>query len=627
MKKLLIPVLAAVGVLTLAAKAPKDPVLLTVGGHPVTLSEFEYFYHKNDGNEIEHETPAQYLERFIDYRLKVARAQDERQDTTAEFRKDFKQYRREIARPYLSDTTIINQLLETSVAHTQEDVKIDVIVLKADDRALADSIYGAVNSGAADFNDMARRHSIDPSARRTGGDFGWLGANQAPYEIEEAVYETPVGHTSKAVETGGYLYLIHPTDRRENVGEVHGAHILVQFKEGLDTAAAHARIDSIYDILQANKSSFENLAKKHSDCPSAAKGGDLDWFGRGQMVPEFENVIFALGNHEYSKPFKTNFGWHIAKKIESRKPSKQRVEEITREMMKRDVRGLRPRLARAEQLKKEYNTRVDEAGREKLMSTVRTLGYDSAKVVLTADPTPLFFVADSTITIGNFLDANYRMNPRQSAETQLAKNLDDRLISATLVYEDHRLEQKYPEFRRQSNEYRDGLMLIASMEKNVWNKPAEDPAGLEAYFNANRDNYGYESPRWKGYILYSTSDSIIGRVDEYLKTVNPAPEVLGDSIKANFPKNVRIERVVLPKGENEIVDFIAFGGPEPSMANTRWKHYVTYLGHTINGPEEVADVRGRVTGDWTRELEKQYVDELRKQYEVKVNKKVLKKAK
>ena len=89
---------------------------------------------------------------------------------------------------------------------------------------------------------------------------------------------------------------------------------------------------------------------------------------------------------------------------------------------------------------------------------------------------------------------------------------------------------------------------------------------------------------------------------------------------------MRIERAVLPKGENQVVDFIAFGGIRPKFSN-RWNHFTTYMGGLINGPEEVADVRNRVTNDWTAALEEEFVAELRKTYPVKVNKKVLKKAK
>lgn len=62
-----------------------------------------------------------------------------------------------------------------------------------------------------------------------------------------------------------------------------------------------------------NGESFEKLAKANSNCPSGRNGGDLGYFGKGQMVREFENAAFALSVGEVSKPVKTQFGWHIIK--------------------------------------------------------------------------------------------------------------------------------------------------------------------------------------------------------------------------------------------------------------------------------------------------------------------------
>lgn len=629
MKKFLVSVLLGAGVLSVAAKAPKDPVLLTVDGNDVTLSEFEYFYHKNDGNALESETPEQYLERFIVYKLKVAQARHERQDTMAEVRKDFKQHRREIARPYLSDTTVYNDLLQQSLSHLLEDVNTDFIVMPIADKAKADSIRKEIAAGHATFGEMAAKYSLDTRSRANGGNLGWFSAQNAsgtPYEIEEAIYETPLGEVSDVVVNGTYAYLFHPTERRPNLGEIHGAHILVSFEKH-DSVEAKNKIDSIYTALQQHRGTFESLAKLHSDCPSSEQGGDLRWFGRGQMVQDFENVIFALGVNEYSEPFTTRFGWHIAMKLDERKPDVVKSEKMVRELMTRDVRNNRPRTARAEQLKKEYNTHIDNKGHDYMFSVINSVGYDSAKVVLKDCKTPLFFVADSIITIGDFLASNYRLAANQPQDTQLEDRLNDRLLAATLTYENNRLEQKYPSFRLQSNEYQEGLMLIASMEQNVWNRATDDPEGLNEYFQSHKSDYAYESPRWKGYVFYSTSDSIIKEVERYLYTFSPNPDELGDSIKAHFPKGVKIERVVLPEGNNEVVDYVAFNGPEPKFPGTMWRHFTTYRGHLIDGPEEVADVRGRVTSDWLKELEQNFVEELRQRYKVKVNKKVLKQAK
>ncbi len=624
MKKLIIPALAILGVLTLAAKAPKDPTLLKVNGKPVTLSEFEYFYHKNDGNEVEHETPEQYLQRFIDYKLKVERAIDERQDTTSGFQKDFRDYRRDLAEPYLTDTTVYNQLLENSYAHTLKEVKIDHLMLPLGQKELADSLRQALINGA-DFEAIVAQYSIDPQAKQDHGHYDFIRAAMFPYEFEEIAFETPLNQWSEIGQTAYGLHIVRPVAERPNVGEIHAAHILAQVAQGADDTEAKARIDSIYGLLQQGYS-FENLAKTCSDCPSKAKSGDLGFFDRGKMVPEFEEVAFALGNNEYSKPFRTRFGWHIVKKYEERKAQAADVKSGIKGLMKRDIRNVRPRLARAAKLREEYNTRYDQQAFDNLLKEVDRLGYDSAKVALANDATPLIFVGDSIVSVGEFLAADYRLNPQEKPSVALSYRMEPRLNAVTMTYEDHRLESKYPEFRALVNEYRDGLMLVSSLEQNVWNRPKEDPEGLKAYFEKNRENYTFASPRWKGYIIYTQTDSINHEIKAYLDRVQPTPEQLNDSLRANFPGEVRIERAVLPQGENQIVDFIAFNGPAPKITN-RWRFFTPYMGKTINQAEEVADVRNKVTNDWTAELEEQFIQELRKAYPVKVDKKVLKKAK
>lgn len=624
MKKILLFSAIAAGVLMVAAKAPKDPVLMTVNGDPVTLGEFEYYYHKNDGNEIEHETPEQYLQRFIDYKLKVQRARDERQDTTAAFIKDFRDYRRELAEPYMTDTTVYNTTLHNSYLHTLKDVKVDHLMIALGQDALMDSLRNVLVNGG-DFEAVVAQYSIDPGAPRDHGHYGFISAGEFPYEFEEIAFETPLNEWSPVAKTAYGLHLVRPVEERPNIGEIRAAHILVQVPEGADDTEAKARIDSIYNLLE-NNASFEQLARTCSDCPSKAKSGDLGFFGRGKMVPEFEEVAFALTNNSYSKPFKTRFGWHIVKKYEERKPNYAEVINYIKNAMKRDGRHIRPRLARANQLRKEYGSRYDEKVFNDLMAQVDELGYDSVMTANANNNTPLIFVADSVVTVGEFFAANYRLNPQARASDQLRDRIETRQTAIVMNYEDNRLEQKYPEFRNLAGEYRDGLMLVASLEQNVWNRPTEDPEGLKAYFEANRANYSFSEPRWKGYIIYSTNDSIVGEIDKYLARVQPTPDQLNDSLRTNFPGEVRIERAVLPKGENATVDFIAFGGDAPRI-NSRWKFFTTYLGGMINAPEEVADVRNRVTNDWTAELEKEFVNELRKAYPVKVNKKILKKAK
>ena len=88
--------------------------------------------------------------------------------------------------------------------------------------------------------------------------------------------------------------------------KVHAAHILVKTEQ--------EAFGLLFDINHGKD--FEAVAKEKSLCPSGKKGGDLGWFGRNQMVKEFETAAFAMKPGETSKPVKTQFGWHIIKVVE-----------------------------------------------------------------------------------------------------------------------------------------------------------------------------------------------------------------------------------------------------------------------------------------------------------------------
>jgi len=633
MKKTLIPgMIALAAVLTLAAKAPKDPVLMTVDGQPVTLSEFEYLYHKNADQQLEQESVDQYLQRFIDYKLKVAQARHERQDTTSDYIKEFRAFRSEIAAPYLTDTIEEQRLIDEAFSHMLEDVKLDHIMLPLDSVALADSVRNAaIAAGTREaFLELAKKHSIDPSLARNGGSYNWVSAGVYPYEWENAAYNTAIDSVSPVVATAYGLHIMRIEAHRPVEGEVHAAHILVSFDRfGGDSVAAKNRADSIYKLVAVDRQDFSAVARELSDCPSGEQtGGDLGFFGRGRMVQEFEDVAFdVLKDGEISQPFTTRFGYHIVKRLGRQMPTKQMAEGEIRAAISRDARSGLPRLSRANQLKQKYNVHFDEAGRLKLLNAVGAIGLDSVVVSMKNDSTALFYVADSVATIADFIATRPRVNPRESQVLQVERMLNNRLNSGTLHYENRHLEEIYPEFRNLSREYSEGLMLFASMEQNVWNRPKTDPAGLEAFFKENYEKYNdWESPRWKGFVIYATEDSLIRKVDEFLKANNTPADSLGQALKGAFPRNIKIERIVLPQGQNPLVDYVAFNGPEYKPAD-RWKYYITYMGHIINGPEEVADVRGRVTSDWLEKLEAEWVEQLRAKYPVKVNKKVLKKVK
>lgn len=137
MKHLLLSALTAATLLPLSAKAPKDPVLMTVDGVPVTLSEFEYLYHKNHGQQIDRQSLDEYLDMFTIYKLKVAEARRQRVDTIQAFQQEFNGYRAELVAPYLRDSLTEKQLVKEAYDHMKESVEVDHLMVPLEKKRLS----------------------------------------------------------------------------------------------------------------------------------------------------------------------------------------------------------------------------------------------------------------------------------------------------------------------------------------------------------------------------------------------------------------------------------------------------------------------------------------------------------
>lgn len=637
MNRLLILGLAACTLLGASAKSSKkDPVLMTVDGVPVTVSEFEYLYHKNSDQQMQQQTLDEYLDMFVVYKLKVAEARHARVDTVNGFQQEFLGYRAELARPYLTDSVMYKQLERQAYERMTKEVDIDHLMVNLNDRQLIDSIRNAIVNGGADFLAMAAAHTTDPSFSRNQGRYGWTRANTYPAEFEDIVFDTPEGEVSQVATTQFGHHLVRVNAIRPTVGEVHARHILVSFPDGTGQSAegreaAKHTIDSIHSLLMAG-GDFDDIARRLSSCPSKAQGGDLGWFGPGRMVPEFEVATYALPDGGISEPFATRFGYHIVQRLESRGiPSFEESRQTIEQAMQRDGRAMRPVKAKADAIIAEYGGRVLPEGLNSINDAIDHYMGDFRGAVdgLLSDNTPMLQIGDSIITVAEFMSPVPTFAPDANVKELMPQVAQERLQQAALDYESHRLEQKYPEFRNLVNEYRDGMMLFEVSNREVWGRPANDPEGLEQYFQANRDKYAtWDAPRFKGYIIYATTDSLMQEVRTFLDTNKPVAAEVGAKLKEAFPRNIKIERVVLPKGQNPIVDAEAFGGePVDQSADRRWKAYTIYLGHLIDQPEEAADVRGAVSADYQTELEKAWVEQLRQRYPVEIDRKVLKKVK
>ncbi|MBP1675924.1 MAG: PpiC-type peptidyl-prolyl cis-trans isomerase [Bacteroidetes bacterium] len=621
----------------------KDPVLMTINGNPVTKSEFEYIYNKNNSNNsLDKKTLSEYVDLFVNFKLKVQEAKAQGLDTTSAFVNELSGYRSQLTKPYLTDQNVDEQILREAYNRMQEDVEVSHILIRvAQNASAADTLtaWKKITSIAKrlekeDFKKVAKETSEDPSAEKNGGYIGWISAFHTVYPFETTAYNTPVGNISKPFRTAFGYHILKVQNRRNSLGEILVAHIMRFTTEGNDdkNKDAKIKIDSLYKRVQAGDD-FGKLASEYSeDRGSASRNGELPWFGTGRMIPEFENAAFALQNTgDVSAPVKSGYGWHIIKLLD-RKPigTYESLKPELERRIKQDERAGLSQKVFVEKLKKEYNFSLNT---ESVQEFVKLLGTknlsDSAfRSQISVLNKTLFTFAGKTYLQNNFSDylAKNNLTDRNSAQEIIDEKLNAFAERELLAYEDSQLENKYEDFRFLMQEYHDGILLFEVSNNEVWEKASKDTKGLENYFNTHKTDYTWEKPHYKGKIIYCKDKATYNAAKTIIRKLNTdsiekyLPLRLNDSIQ-----HVKIEKGLYAQGDNKAIDKYGFKVKNAVYEPSAEYPYIIVVGKNLkNSPENYTDVRGLVTADYQDYLEKTWIAALRAKYPVVIDQTVLK---
>ena len=216
---------------SVACAQQADPAVMKINGEPILRSEFEYSYNKNNSEDvIDKKSVDDYVDLFINYKLKVAAAKDAKLDTLSSFKKEFAMYRNQEVRPAFIDSTIILEEARAIYDRTKKRIgerglikpsHILVYVTQkapADKveaaRVKADSIYSELKKGA-DFAEMARKYSQDPASAKNGGELPWIQPGQTLKEFEDAAYALQPGQMSGIVRTPVGFHIILMKARKQ----------------------------------------------------------------------------------------------------------------------------------------------------------------------------------------------------------------------------------------------------------------------------------------------------------------------------------------------------------------------------------------------------------------------------
>jgi peptidyl-prolyl cis-trans isomerase SurA len=180
-----------------------------------------------------------------------------------------------------------------------------------------------------------------------------------------------------------------------------------------------------------------------------------------------------------------------------------------------------------------------------------------------------------------------------------------------------------PALKSLIREYHDGLLLYEISNRTVWDKAAKDEAGLAAYFKKNRKRYKWEKPRFKGIAYWVKEQGDVEAVKASLKKVpfEQWPEHLRKEFNDSTIR-IKVVKGIFREGDNALIDKVVFG-KDTTVADVKDFPISATYGEKLKAPKTCNDVRELVVTDYQEQLEKAWIEALRKRYTVVLNKEVL----
>jgi len=663
MKKLnrLFIVLLALSIFTSSYAQKDNEVLLSVGDEKFTVGEFKYVFNKNNSEDkvIKKADVDEYLDLYINFRLKVKQAEDLGLDTLKSFVSELSGYRKQLAKPYLTDKSVTEELLKEAYERRKYAIRASHIMVAVPENVAENDkksieaikklkdIKSKIENGA-DFAEMAIEHSDDPSARDmpaqgnqpprkgNGGDLGYFTAFYMVYPFENAAYNTEVGEISDVIRTQFGYHIIKVVDRIENPGKIHCAHINIKvddFDNKQELAEKERKANEIYEQITNGDMSFEMAAKRFSDDRgSRDKGGELPIFEVNKMVPEFVEGVAKLDKDEVSKPVLTQYGFHIIKLLDNfeQKSYEDSKAELNR-LVARDSRSNKSKSAALEAFKKEFSFKEYKKNLEKFYDCVDSSIFKrNWKAEYASNCKKNLFKLDGNKytqqDFAKYLEKQQKKFGEGTKKYFINQTYDQWLSEIVFDYKDKMLEKQYPEFRMLMKEYHDGILLFNISDKKVWGKAVNDSTGLEAFYEENKQNYMWDE-RVHADVWSAKNDSIAAIAREMIKKGIPNDSI-ARTLNNNSSLNVSYQTSKFLDGANEFVDNANKKiGLSENIEKENVIIFVNVLEILPAQPKELSEARGLITADYQNQLEKEWMKELKSNYQVKVNKEILEKIK
>ena len=618
----------------------QDNIILNIDNQTVNITEFEQIYWKNKKEKIAtKEDLDEYIQLFINFKLKVIAAEELGLDTTKKFIDELSGYRIQLEKPYLIDTSINEDLINEAYYRTINEVNASHIMTKLGPNPSSEDTLKAYNkileiknkivSGNIGFEEAAEELSEDPYARSSKGNLGYFNAFKMLYSFECAAYNTPLGKVSDIVRTKYGYHIVKPNSIRKAKGRVKTSHIMITTSSKNKNKLSEEKINSIFKDLVEKTKTFEELAIQFSeDRKSAKNGGEIGWINSGgNFYPEFEEAVFSLKKDgEYSKPFKTPNGWHIVKRL-SYEPigDLKSMSYSLKNKIQKDARAQKTKSSFINKLKTEYELK-NMLNMKELVGILKNKNYnyvniESNKKIKNINNIVLtfFFFFYTNFDFIKYL-AISKLIVIDKIEENLIKQQFNKFINQKLIaFEKTQLETKHPDFKALMKEYRDGILLFEISDQKIWTKAIKDTAGLKEFYSSNKDTWKWPN-RTSGTVFTAKSKKTINKVKSLKLKKSLSNDSIMSIINTDNLFNLNYENKIIDDFKKYNLDFEdlekGFNGP----FNHQEKWVLIYVEDKLpQRNKELKEAEGIIVSAYQNYLENQWLSSLKKKHNISIN--------
>jgi peptidyl-prolyl cis-trans isomerase SurA len=610
---------------------------MIIGQEKVSVDEFLRIYQKNNQSTTSYSEKdvQEYVELFTLFKMKLQEAKRMRLDTLPMLKEDYQKYTDQLVQNHFVDKNYIENIWKAQYEHMKYDVKVAHIMVKCAPNANPSDTLIAYNklnylrqqATKDNFAKLATENSEDQSSAIKGGLLGYITAFMTFPEFEQPCFQTPIGAISSIFRTQYGYHIIHVLDKRVARGKIKVAHIYLKKSEKPEVA--EKQIQEAYKQIISKKITFENAVKKYTEDASTKETyGVLNEFGVSEMVNDFEEQCFALKNPgELSKPFMTEYGWHLVRLIE-KIPVKgyEDSKDYIKQRMVSDPRVNNLKGIAYSRILAKYKFTESPANLSPLMANIPDTFFMIKNWVLkpmkATESNTLFSFAGKSFNMKDF--SNYVNTNYNTASSKSKKDAIDAMYAA---YKEKVIWQMAKEllsaedrsYSQLESEYMNGLLIFEIMDREVWKKALADTLGSMKMYEEVKSNYWFKDR----FMLEGIKTKKTEGLDTYIQSLTGlSAKVVFEKIKQSKDSNefVYYERTI-ERGDYPEIDkamdakaiSVQFKDEDKSSILAK---VVKLLPPSI---KPYSEIRGRIQNLYQNKLEKEWGASLRSKYPVKIN--------